>query len=185
MSGMLSAGAFIGERSVLTERPASITVRAASFVRALRIPATLYVDFVKSNDFYDDFLNLSNAANFLQRTWLLGEAISQPVQHLIAKSQDMAYISNGDLFPVEPGNLFIVRSGKVEREVADDKVLSFGVGDFFNEENVLFDAPMTFNVRALEDTELCMLDASVISEIPVVRRKMFETFLLRMQASQG
>ena len=30
LSGMLSAGAFIGERSVLTERPASITVRAAS-----------------------------------------------------------------------------------------------------------------------------------------------------------
>ena len=51
LSGMLSAGAFIGERSVLTERPASITVRAASFVNALRIPAK-HVDFVKSNDFY-------------------------------------------------------------------------------------------------------------------------------------
>jgi len=185
MSGMLSAGAFIGERSVLTERPASITVRAASFVRALRIPATLYVDFVKSNNFYDDFLDLSNAANFLQRTWLLGEAISQPVQHLIAKSQTMAYISSGDYFVVEPGNLFIVRSGKVEREVVGDKLISIGVGDFFNEENVLFDAPMTFKVRALEDTEVCMIDAAIIGEVPVARRKMFETFLLRMQASQG
>jgi CRP-like cAMP-binding protein len=151
----------------------------------LRIPAKLYVDFVKSNGFFDDFLDLGNAANFLQRTWLLGEAISQPVQHRITKSQTMAYIPSGDLFAVEPGNLFIVRSGKVERETAGDKMISIGVGDFFNEENVLFGAPMTFSVRALEDTELCMIDASIIGEVPVARRKMFETFLLRMQASQG
>ena len=185
MSSMLSAGAFIGERSVLTKRPASTTVRAACFVRALRIPAKLYVDFVKSNDFFDDFLDLGNSANFLQRTWLLGEAISQPVQHRIAKSRNMTYIPGGDLFAVEPGNLFIVRSGKVEREVVDGKTISIGVGDFFNEENVLFDAPMTFNVGALADTEVCMIDASIISEVPVARRKMFETFLLRMQSSQG
>ena len=81
--------------------------------------------------------------------------------------------------------MFIVRSGKVEREVVDGGVISIGVGDFFNEENVLFDAPMSFNVRALEDTEVCMIDALIIGEVPVARRKMFETFLLRMQTSQG
>lgn len=185
MSGAMSAGAFIGERSVLTERPASITVRAASFVSALRIPAKLYVDFVKSNEFYDDFLDLGNAANFLQRSWLLGEAISQPVQHRIAKHLQMAYIQKDDLFEVEPGGLFIVRTGKVEREVGDGKIITIGVGDFFNEENVLFDAPMTFTVRAIEDTEVAVIDAEVVGEVPVARRKLFETFLLRMQASQG
>ena len=184
-SGMLSAGTFFGERSVLTELPASITVRAASFVSALCIPEKLYTDFMKNNDFFDDFLDLSNTADFLQRTWLLGEAISQPVQYRIAKSQTIACIPSGDLFAIEPGNLFIVRSGKVEREVADGKVISIGVGDFFNEENVLFDAPISFNVRAVEDTELCMINASTIGEVPVARRKMLETFLLRMQASQG
>ena len=44
---------------------------------------------------------------------------------------------------------------------------------------------MTFKVRALEDTEVCMIDAAIIGEVPVARRKMFETFLLRMQTSQG
>ncbi len=185
LSGMLSAGAFIGERSVLTERPASITVRASSFVSALRIPAKLYIDFVKSNDLYNEFMDLGDTANFLQRTWLLGEAISQPVQHRIAKSITMAYIAKGDLFAVEPGGLFIVQSGRVEREVGGGKTISIGVGDFFNEENVLFEAPMTFNVMGAEDTELCLIDASVIADVPVARRKMFETFLLRMQASQG
>ena len=154
-------------------------------MRALRIPAKLYVDFVKSNEIFDDFLDLGNSANFLQSTWLLGEAISQPFQHRIAKSQNMAYIPGGDLFAVEPGNLFIVRAGKVEREIVDGKVIGIGVGDFFNEENVLFDEPMTFNKCALEDTEVCMIDASIIGEVPVARQKMFETFLLRMQTSQG
>ena len=186
LSGMLSAGAFIGERSVLTERPASITVRAASFVNALRIPAKLYVDFVKSNDFYDDFLELGDNANFLQRTWLLGEAISQPVQHRIARSLNMVYINGGEEYEVEPGaGLFIVRSGTVERDVPGGKKIDIGVGEFFNEENVLFDAPMKFNVRAQEDAEVCVIDASVIGDVPVARRKMFETILLRMQASQG
>jgi len=44
---------------------------------------------------------------------------------------------------------------------------------------------MTFNVMGAEDTELCVIDASVIADVPVARRKMFETFLLRMQAAQG
>ena len=185
ISGTLSAGAFIGERSVLTKRPASITVRAASFVSALRIPAKLYVDFMKSNDFFDTFMELGNAANFLQRTWLLGEAISQPVQHRIAKHLSMAHISEGELFAVEPSGLFIVRSGRVEREITNDRTIDIGVGEFFNEENVLFDAAMTFNVRALENTEVCVIDAEIIGDVPVARWKLFETFLLRMQASQG
>lgn len=185
LHGTLSAGAFIGERSVLTERPASITVRASSFVSALRIPAKLYVDFVKSNDFYDEFLELGNAANFPQRTWLLGEAISQPVQHRIAKSLNMVYIGEGEEMKIEPGGLFLVRSGKVERQIGGDKTVTIGVGEFFNEENVLFDAPMTFSVRGVENTEAVVIDASVIGDVPVARRKMFETFLLRMQATQG
>ena len=131
LSGMFSAGAFIGERLVLTERPASITVRAASFVNALRIPAKLYVDFVKSNDFYDDFLELGDKANFLRRTWLLGEAISQPVQHRIARSLNMFCINGGEEYEVEPGaGLFIVRSGTVEQDVPVGKKIDIGVGEF-------------------------------------------------------
>ena len=140
---------------------------------------------MKSNDFFDTFMELGNAANFLQRTWLLGEAISQPVQHRIAKHLSMAYISEGELFAVESSGLFIVRSGRVEREITNDRTIDIGVGEFFNEENVLFDAAMTFNVRALENTEVCVIDAEIIGDVPVARWKLFETFLLRMQASQG
>ena len=185
ISGILSAGAFIGERSVLTERPALFTVRAASFVSALRIPAKLYVDFMKSNDFFDKFMELGDIVNFLQRTWLLGEVISQPVQHRIAKHLSTALIKESEIFEVEPGGLFIVRSGRVERKITNDRMINIGVGEFFNEESVLFDTAMTFNVRALENTEVWVIDAEVIGDIPVARRKLFETFLLRMQASQG
>ncbi|PPR62148.1 MAG: Ribonuclease BN, partial [Alphaproteobacteria bacterium MarineAlpha4_Bin2] len=184
-SGTLSAGAFIGERSVLTEHPAPVTVRAASFVSALQIPARLYIDFVKNNGFFDEFMELGDKADFLRRTWLLGEAISQPVHYRIAKNLNNSFIGSGELFTSEVEGLVIVRSGKVEREVGSGQTIEIGVGDFFNEENVLFDTPMGFNARALENTEVCIIDAEVIGEVPVARRKLFETFLLRMQASQG
>ncbi|MEC8136572.1 MAG: cyclic nucleotide-binding domain-containing protein, partial [Pseudomonadota bacterium] len=138
-----------------------------------------------SNDFFDKFMELGDIVNFLQRTWLLGEVISQPVQHRIAKHLSMAHIKESELFTVEPGGLFIVRSGRVERQITKDRTIDIGVGEFFNEENVLFDAANTFNVRALENTEVWVIDAEVIGDIPVARRKLFETFLLRMQASQG
>ena len=117
---------------------------------------------------------------------MLGEAISQPVQHRIARSLNMFCINGGEEYEVEPGaGLFIVRSGTVERDVPVGKKIDIGVGEFFNEENVLFDAPMKFTVRAQEDAEVCVIDASVIGDVPIARWKMFETFLLRMQASQG
>ena len=74
--------------------------------------------------------------------------------------------------PVEPGGLFIVRSGRVERQITNDRTIDIGVGEFFNEENVLFDAAMTFNVRALENTEVWVIDAEVIGDVPVARRKL-------------
>ena len=184
LSGMLSAGAFIGERALLRERPASITVRAASFVSALRIPAELYVDFVKTNGFYDDFLEHGKKAIFLQRTWLLGENISQPVQHRIAGSLKIVYIRSGEEYEVNPAaGLFIVSSGMVERYIRADRKIRMGPGEFFNEENVLFESPIKFNVRAQQDTEFYVIKTSLIANVPVARRKMFETFLLRMQAS--
>ena len=98
----------------------------------------------------------------------------------------MFCINGGEEYEVEPGaGLFIIRSGTVERDVPVGKKIDIGVGEFFNEENVLFDAPIKFTVRAKEDAEVCVIDASVIGDVPVARWKMFETFLLRMQASQG
>ena len=184
LSGMLSAGAFIGERALLRERAASITVRAASFVSALCIPAKLYVDFVKKNGFYDDFLEHGKNAIFLQRTWLLGEAISQPLQHRIARNLKVVKINSGEEYKVDPAaGLFIVCSGTVERETLCGNMVSMRLGDFFNEENVLFESPIKFNVRARQDTEVFVVETSLIADVPVARRKMFETFLLRMQPS--
>lgn len=183
-SGIFSAGAFIGERSVLTDKPATITVRAASFVSALRIPAQLYVDFVKSNDFYDGFLALGAVANFLQRTWLFGEAISQPVQHKIALNLSARKIATGEEVEIGPGGLHILRSGQIERARGERRPLVIDPGEFFNEENVLFDAPMVFKVKGVKDSEVCIVDAKVVAEIPIARRKMFETFLMRMQAAE-
>jgi CRP-like cAMP-binding protein len=76
-----------------------------------------------------------------------------------------------------------MKVGEVERERGARGVLSVGVREFFNEENILFDAPMQFEVRATEESSACLIDAGIVAGIPVVRRKLFETFLLRMQAS--
>lgn len=115
---------------------------------------------------------------------MLGEAISQPLQHRIARNLKVVKINSGEEYKVDPAaGLFIVCSGTVERETLCGNMVSMRLGDFFNEENVLFESPIKFNVRARQDTEVFVIETSLIADVPVARRKMFETFLLRMQPS--
>jgi len=107
-TGILSAGAFVGERSGLSGDGARMTYRALSFVTVLKLPASLYLEFVKENDLFDELSTLNDARNFLQETWLFGEAISQPVLHRVAKAMTTLRIRPGEEMTVEPGGLYIM-----------------------------------------------------------------------------
>ena len=178
---MLSAGALIGELPGLLCMPMPETCRAASFVQALRVPCSLYLEFVQRNDLFDDISRLQMNREFLQKTALFGEAISYPTQNVIAQDMKVLHFDKGAEIEGNQTSLFVVKSGKVERSVGQDVLETMGEGDFFGEGFAVFDTPTIYRLFALEACEIYAISSSIVKDIPVVRWKLFEAFERRMR----
>ncbi|ETR73471.1 MAG: hemerythrin [Candidatus Magnetoglobus multicellularis str. Araruama] len=130
-SSILSAGALIGEMSGLIGVPSNETYRASSFVQALRLPTNLYLNFVKINGLYSCIEQLQEKREFLQKTWLFGEAISYPMQNKLANEMVYQSYSDGDEIPrSEFSGIFLVKSGKVHRYLDDNVFETLGESNF-------------------------------------------------------
>ena len=82
---LLSAGVLIGEPCFLNDMPADRTYRTASFVRALAIPATQYLEFIKANDLFEELRTSRNLQAVIENTSLFGEGVSSPTQNRISR----------------------------------------------------------------------------------------------------
>ncbi|MBN1876880.1 MAG: bacteriohemerythrin [Anaerolineae bacterium] len=178
---LLSAGALVGEISGLTGSPSMATYRAVNFVQALRLPCKLYLEFVKRNGLFINIHTLQDKREFLQKTWLFGEAISYPIQNKLAQAMHVHYCPVGETLSAgtTPG-IYILTSGKMQRYIGKDVFETLDVGDFFGEDGVLFGIPSLFQARALEPTEMYQIPGDMLLDIPIVRWKLFETFEKRI-----
>ncbi len=184
----LSAGALTGEISALDRIPSGFTYRAANFVQAMRLPWTLYTTFVKKNRLYDNIKQLQDNRDFLQRTWLFGEVVSYLTQNRIAQAITYEGFSAGQTVDrTDCADIFLIRSGKMERFDGDTVYEEIGPGQFFGEECVFYGRECHMNetdlcrFRCLEDTEVFKISSAVLLDIPVVRWKLYETFQRRMK----
>ncbi len=182
MHNILSAGALIGEMSGLYRAPSMGTYRAMNFVQALRLPRSLYFNFVKRNRLYANIRRLQENREFLQKTWLFGEVVSYPIQNKLAQAMRFRNYGAGQIFPREiHSSIFVVKEGKLERYIDEDVFETLIPGNFFGEECVLFSTTSLFQVRAIESTEFYQIPGNVLLDIPVIRWKLFETFQKRMR----
>ncbi len=185
----LSAGAVVGELAGLHGLPSGETYRALSFVKALRIPVPLYVEFVRQNDLFGDISALAERREFLHDTWLLGEELSYPIQNKIAKVMKPIEIPDGEFSLEGSGgsifSLFIVRNGHLKRFINDSVVETLHKFDFFGEETALFGEKPATRIRAISDAELFEVPITYLSDIPVVRWKLFETHQKRKRMLIG
>jgi len=181
-SSILSAGALIGEMSGLIGVPSNETYRASSFVQALRLPTNLYLNFVKKNGLYSCIEQLQEKREFLQKTWLFGEAISYPMQNKLANEMIYQSYSDGDEIPrSEFSGIFLVKSGKVHRYLDDNVFETLGESNFFGEESILFNVPDMLNAKAIGETEIYFIRGSILSDIPIIRIKLLETYEKRKE----
>jgi len=180
---VLSAGAMLGEMVALYRAPSQATYRALNFVQALRLPCDLYNEFVRVNNVFDDISRLQESRQFLRRTWLFGEGLSNTTLNRIAtKLRPLAYKTGQTIDPRETGELALVRSGKVRRMLGGDVIDVLAPGDFFGEDVAVFDTPSLFHVEAVEVTEVDFVPGALLRDIPIVRWKLFETFEKRLRA---
>lgn len=188
-TNQLSSGALIGELAGLHAMPSGETYRALSFVKALRIPVPLYSEFVRQNELFTEISSLAERREFLQDTWLFGEELSYPIQNKIAKVMKPVEIPDGEFTFTGPGDslfsLFIVQNGHLKRFINDSVVETLRRSDFFGEEISLFGEKPTTTIRTISDAELFEIPIVSLSDIPVVRWKLFETHQKRIRMLIG
>ncbi len=181
----LSAGGMVGEMSCLYHLPSAMTYRAASFVRALRIPGKLYYGFVKKNNFYAQIERLQEGRAFLDQTCLFGEAIPYVKQTAIADAMRVQQLEEGEVALADGDpTLNLVKLGSLERIFGNDVFDRLAERDFFGEESAIFQMPTPYDIRALEPTLIYRIPSELLLDIPIVRWKLFEVAERRRRMMQ-
>ncbi len=181
----LSAGALLGEMTGLHGLPPSETYRAVSFVQALEIPCDLYLAFVQRHDLFAEISRLMEIREFLRKTWLCGGIMSTGTLNAIAKAMTVRQFAAGDAIDGRGRQVGIVKSGGFVRLLGVVELEHLEVGNFFGEEEAVFNIPAFTSVIAAEPGEAYFIPASLLQTIPNVRWKLFETFerRTRLQSS--
>ncbi len=181
VNGLLSAGAILGEVAGIEGSPARKTYRAASFVQALKMSVRLYREFIKRNGLLSEVMALEERRNFLRSTWLCAEALTETTLDRLAKDMPVLKFEAGKY--IEPlGWLALVKSGAAELTIGGEVIETLGPGDFFGEEEAIFNSPALFRVRASVSLEIYLMAAAVAREVPVMRWKLMESHERRMHA---
>jgi hemerythrin len=182
VNSMISAGGFVGDNIGVFQVSAKETHRAINFVRALQVPCSLYLDFIKRNGLLADLEHLRERRNFLQNTWLFGEDISYPIQNKIAQAMNPEIYHADELLPIEDySGIGMIKQGRLQIFINDDVFETLNASDFFGVSNVLFKTPAIFKVRAVKNTEVYNIQEKVLSDIPIVHWKLFETYERRIR----
>ena len=180
--GMVSAGAMIGELDVLLKKIPTETYRTTSFVTTLTIQSGLYQSMVEKLGIVKKISKYAALQDFLLRSWLFGENLSPELQTEIAASMKLEKWGKGLKFRgIKKNTLYIVKKGRVETVFAGKAVEFLHSGNFFGEDTVLFGSKPNKRLKVLSNSEIYTVPGSVISEIPVVRWKLMETYQRRLQ----
>lgn len=179
---VLSAGAIVGELQGLFGTQAAETYRAQGFVKALRLPASLYSKFVRRNKLLDDITRLLERRDFLQHTWLFSEVVSTKTLNSIARECVPKYFDQDQTVTLAPDTVGLIKAGTMGRFNGATQIGTLGPGEFFGEERAVFWMPSTSILRTLSETEVLVLPASLVSSIPSVRWRLFEEWGRRINA---
>ena len=179
---MISAGGFVGDNTGLFDVPAKETYRAVNFVKALQMPCRLFLEFIKGNGLLAEMEYLREKREFLQNTWLFSEDISYPLQNRLAQAITKECYIPDEQIPMEDySGIGIVKSGRLQIFLNSDVFETLITGNFFGVSNVLLGTPALFKVRAVEPTEVYNIPGQILTDIPIVHWKLFETYERRIR----
>lgn len=178
----MASGSFVGELSGILGIEASGTYRALSTVQAIHISTKLYIEVLERNSLCEKARRNIALQRFLQNTWLFGEQLSFAIKNRISLSMILKnhapqkYLSTGPGAP-----LYLIKKGEAEILSCDKRIETISGGDFFGEEEILFGSEKMFSARVMKPTELWEIPCDIVSDIPIVHWKMWETFERRVR----
>ncbi|MEN6351013.1 MAG: cyclic nucleotide-binding domain-containing protein [Syntrophomonas sp.] len=181
----LTAGSMVSELSCLKDTEAAGTYRAINYVRTLRIPRNLYIEFLQRNNLLEYAQEEIVKRYFLENTWLFGERLSCPIKSKIAQAiKTEAYYSGKQLPATDDVGIFLLYEGEIALYQGDNKIEYLKPGDFWGEE-VIFNKSVnsTFTVRSKKPAKVFKIPFGLIESIPIVQWKLLEVYTRRTLSS--
>ncbi len=179
--GNLSAGALIGDEAMFGSFDVKYTYRASSFVRALQVPLTLYMEVIHRNGLLDSVKHFITMRNFLNTTSLFSEGLSVDVLGRIVEGMTEKTFKAGTI--INEDDLYVIntiQSGLIERRVGDKVSDLLKHNDFFGEEYAILKVPHLFHLHVLEDTNVIQIPGNLLEDVPLLRWKVFDNYQKRV-----
>lgn len=174
---ILYAGSMMGELSALLNRPSRRTYRSKSYIRALKIPASFYRNFIEENNLLHEIERVQESWICLSENRLFDEGVSYPtINDLVKKTTLKSYDENDEIILKDNQYVQIVKQGKFGLYSHNVLLEEFGSGSYFGEDSIFSDDfPCTLHVKALETSEVYLIPNQLLGDIPVSRLKMLQT----------
>jgi hemerythrin len=182
VQNILNVGSFVGEFSDLLNNESSATYRAISHTKALEIPNTLYLAFLKRNHIYESVKENIEKQTFLQKTWLFGEQVFCTQKNTIISHMEHLDIPQGwNSSKADKDNIHVIDQGEFRLLDTNGCIIEIlHHGDFFGEEHIL-QKSIKFHAIASKDSSLWKISARAFQQIPIVHWKLTETFERRQK----
>lgn len=183
----LYAGSMLGELSALFNRPSRRTYRSKSYIRALKIPANFYRNFIHENNLLAEIERTQESWIFLSESKLFDEGVSYPsINDLVKKTSLKSYLAGMQIPLKENKHVQIVKSGKLGLFMHDVMIEELESGSFFGESSIIpGDLPAGISIRAIENTEVYIIPGILLNDIPVSRWKMLQSKQQRILNAQS
>ena len=187
--GHASYGTIIGDLAYFSNKPSDITYRSENFVHTLKIPMTLFDNFIKCNGLYERSQANFHKQTFLQNTPLFFNTISSGIKNSLSDKMGSIIIEKDALLPQNTAQnyLCIIESGKVQIVFCDHILYELGAKDFIRPDAFLKHSYSATDVRFVETTTLRTIPLELVRTIPSVIEKLYgkldrdDTSLLNLQ----
>jgi len=178
----LSAGSFVGDMPGLNGQKAGETYRAISFLKVLKLPTKMYVEFIKRNQSFTTVAQLAQKREFLQKSWLFGGSISDGVKNSIASA--MRFVENPESlnnYDNVRNDIALITHGHVTRKLGPDAIETLEPGDALLEDHAVYKMKSIFTLEFSDDVQIALIPVETIREIPIVQWKLLETLSRQMR----
>ena len=164
-----AAGSLIGEQEFLTQNPAGCTYRSRNHVKALRIPADLYVHALSKSKKIEKRLMILEGRRFLYSGLFPGHVVSCPRLDEIAKEMKERSWKKGKKIKPGKDELYILKRGSViETGKNGERILE--EGEWLNLQSVLpfvsIQAEVSWLVRSA--SIIVVLPGRLVRNVPVL-----------------
>lgn len=174
-TSLLSAGSILGETFALLDIPAAESYRAVGFVRALRLPRDLYMEFVTRSALYHQIVQSHEKREFLRSVPLFADGVSGITLNRLVQAAEPRAMARGEILPPPAEELIVLEAGAAQLATTAGYREQLGAGSHFGAIMLAGVAIDGARIEILDDVRAYALPLEQVVELPVVRWKLLET----------